>query len=96
MPITTRLNYTYNDTLSTTTLRSIRKYYVANPFNSWYIGGVLFLCTFMLGLVYANYYRKNCCHQFWMRLLDSLHISHLQTASTNNPSTHRILNPAFV
>ena len=71
-----------NYTLSITTIRSIRKYYRKNPFDSWYIGGILFMCTIMLVLLYANYYRENACQILWIRLLTKLRI--IQPSSSSS------------
>jgi len=59
---------------TTSTLRPLRKPFVKNPFDSWYIGGLLFMCTLMFVLLYANYYRENSCQNFWIRLLIKLRL----------------------
>ncbi|CAF3361880.1 unnamed protein product [Rotaria socialis] len=83
-----------SNTFSTTTIRFIRKYHTENPFNSWYIGGVLFLFTFMLGLVFASHYQQNCCQIFLIRLMPTLSTSPRQ--GSTNSFINRIINPVHV
>ncbi|CAF0733304.1 unnamed protein product [Rotaria sordida] len=59
---------------TTTTIQSIQKYYVENPFDSWYIGGLIFMVTVILVLLYANFYQENSFQILWTRLLLKLHI----------------------
>jgi len=84
-------NIFYNNTniFSTTTIRSIQKHYLKNPFDSWYIGGILFMCTVMFVLLYANYYRENACQILWIRLLTKLRIIPPSASSSISPSFHR-------
>jgi hypothetical protein len=85
-----------NNTLSTTIIQSTRKYYVKNPFDSWYVGGILFMCTVILVLLYANYYRENTCHLFWIKLLTKLRIIELPPSSTSSPSHNRAVDPLLI
>jgi hypothetical protein len=89
----------YNNTqiFSTTIIRPIRKYYVKNhPFDSWYIGGILFMCTVMFVLLYANYYRENYCQMFWIRLLTKLRILPSLPSSSISPSLCRTNDPFVI
>jgi hypothetical protein len=85
-----------NSTISITTIQPIRKNYLKNPFDSWYIGGILFMCTIMLVLLYANYYRKNACQILWMRLLTKLRIIEPPSSSSMPPSLHRAVDPLLI
>ena len=86
-----------NDTmLLTSTIRPMRQYYLENPFDSWYVGGILFMCTIMLVLLYANYYRENACQILWMHLLTKLGISRPVTSSSTPPSSHRAVDPLLI
>jgi hypothetical protein len=85
-----------NNTFLTTTIQSTRKYYVKNPFDSWYVGGILFMCTVILVLLYANYYRENTCHLFWIKFLTKIRIIELPPSSTSSPSCHRTVNSLLV
>lgn len=80
----------HNNTLSAT-VRPHREYYVTNPFDSWYVGGILFMCTIMLVLLCANYYRENCCQDYWIRILRRLCLlPQLQSSSLTLPSLNRL------
>jgi type II secretory pathway component PulF len=86
-----------NNTFSTTiTIRPIRKYYVKNPFDSWYIGGILFMCIVILVLLYANYYRENSCRLFCIRLLIKLRIIQPLQSSSTPSSLHQEINPILI
>lgn len=70
-----QMNLSSNHSLATTdalTYLNLRKTSTRNPFDSWYIGGILFMCTVMFVLLYANYYRENTCQICWIRLLTKL------------------------
>lgn len=85
-----------NDIFSTTIISSTRRYYSESPFNSWYLGGVLFLFTFIFGLVCANYYRKNCLQLMWMRLLTQIYNTLRRSSSSIESSTDRTVEPVLV
>ncbi|CAF0900155.1 unnamed protein product [Rotaria sp. Silwood1] len=72
------------------TIRTTKKYYVANPFDSWYIGGLLFMVTVILVLLYANFYHENSFQILWTQLLIKLHI--IQPSSLRNRSSHAVIN----
>ena len=79
-----------NETLLTTTsiVTSIENPYNKSPFDSWYIGGLLFMLIVLLVLLYANFYRENSLNILWTQLLMKLHIvqSSSQTSSPVTPS----------
>ncbi|CAF1043734.1 unnamed protein product [Rotaria magnacalcarata] len=89
-------NNNNSNTFSTTTIRFIRKYHTESPFNSWYIGGVLFLFTFILGLLFASHYQNNSCQAFWMRFIPILSASPRQGSASTNSFINRIVNPVHV
>jgi hypothetical protein len=81
----------------TTTIRSLKKPYVKNPFDSWYIGGILFMCTIMFVLLYANYYRKNSCQIFCAHIFTKLGILPPLTLSSMSPSSlHHVNDPLLI
>ncbi len=82
----------HNNTLLTT-IRPNRNYYLTNPFDSWYIGGILFMCTIMLVLLYANYYRENACQECWTRLLRKICLMQPLPSSSIGPSRNRVNDP---
>lgn len=57
-----------------TTKQMDDKYIKSHPFDSWYVGGLLFMLTVILVLLYANYYRENTFQILWNRLLIKLHL----------------------
>jgi len=82
------MNQFNNDTIfssSTTTKRISEKYIKNQPFDSWYIGGLLFMLTVILVLLYANFYRENAFQILWQRFLLKLNIRP-STASTTSSS----------
>ncbi len=82
-----------NKTFSSTT--TTRTFYVKNPFDSWYIGGLLFMLTVILVLLYANYYRENTFQILWIRLLIKLHI--IPPLSQTTPSSsHPAMNTLLI
>ena len=88
-------NILYNNTLSTT-IRPNRNYYVTNPFDSWYVGGILFMCTIMLVLLYANYYRDNYCQECWLRLLRKICFMQPLQSSSTVPTLNRANDPLLI
>ncbi|CAF1601852.1 unnamed protein product [Adineta ricciae] len=64
--------------------------YAESPLNSWYIGGILFMLTVILVLLYANFYRENAFQILWHRLLTKLHITHRPITSELSPATDRL------
>ncbi len=84
------------NTFSTEIIRPIRKYYTKNPFDSWYIGGILFMCTVMFVLLYANYYRENACQICWIRLLTKLRIIPPLSSTSIPSSLHHTNNPLLI
>jgi hypothetical protein len=88
-------NHTFSITTTTTT-RPIRIYYLKNPFDSWYIGGILFMCTVMLVLLYANYYRENACQIIWFRLLAKLRIIQPSSSSSIPSPLYRAADPLLI
>ncbi|CAF0815316.1 unnamed protein product [Rotaria sordida] len=89
-------NNNNNNTFSITTLQSIRKSYVENPFNSWYIGGILFLCSFLLILVGANYYHKNYCQLCLKYLTPNHQITQTPPSSSTHSFVNRVVDPVLV
>ena len=88
MNITT--NMFDNDTfLTMTSTTQINGRYEESPFNSWYIGGLLFMFSVIVVLLYANFYEKNTFQTLWFRLLTKLHImpASSQTISLSSHST---------
>ncbi|CAF2515877.1 unnamed protein product [Rotaria sp. Silwood2] len=85
-------SYTFDNETFTiaTTIRTTKKYYVANPFDSWYIGGLLFMVTVILVLLYANFYHENSFQILWARLLIKLRL--IQPSSLTRPSSHAVIN----
>jgi hypothetical protein len=79
-----------NDTtlITISTTRS-NEGYVKRPFDS-YIGGLLFMFTVIVVLLYANFYQENTFQILWIRLLTKLHIipppSSSQTISSTSHS----------
>jgi type II secretory pathway component PulF len=85
-----------NDTLLITSTKQLKSLYVkSQPFDSWYIGGLLFMLTVILVLLYANYYRENAFQILWNRLLVKLHliqpIPSEITRSSSNPAINTVL-----
>lgn len=80
---------------TTTTVRPIGRY-VKNPFDSWYIGGILFMCTVMFVLLYANYYRENTCQIFWIRLLTKLGLVPTLPSSSISPTQRHLDDPFLI
>ncbi len=84
-----------NETLLITTTKPTRTPYVkSQPFDSWYIGGLLFMLTVILVLLYANYYRENAFQILWNRFLIKLHLiptSSQITRSSSNPVINTVL-----
>ncbi|CAF0885361.1 unnamed protein product [Adineta ricciae] len=64
--------------------------YVESPLNSWYIGGILFMLSVILVLLYANFYRENAFQILWHRLLTKLHITHRPITFEPSPATDRL------
>lgn len=81
---------------STITIRSIKKSEYKNPFDSWYIGGILFMCTVMFVLLYANYYRENTCQIIWFRLLTKLHLIPSLPTSSMSSTIHHFNDPLTI
>ncbi len=81
-------------TTTTITKRIMNKYVKSQPFDSWYIGGLLFMLMVIMVLLYANYYRENAFQILWNRLLTKLRIirpSLQTTLSSSNPPMNTIL-----
>lgn len=79
------MNMFNNETflITTTTTKRIDDIYVKQyPFDSWYIGGLLFMLTVILVLLYANYYRENTFQILWIRLLTKLHLVQPSSSET--------------
>ncbi|CAF1063369.1 unnamed protein product [Adineta ricciae] len=93
-----RSNVFLNDILATTatTIRPKRDYYVTNPFDSWYVGGLLFMCTIMLVLLYANYYRENSCQECWFYVLKKLGFTQTLPAVDSRASINHRNNPPLL
>jgi len=72
---------------TTTTKRTVNKYVKSHPFDSWYIGGLLFMLSVIFVLLYANFYRENAFQILWIRVLTKLHI--IQPSSQTIPSSSR-------
>ncbi|UJR20882.1 hypothetical protein I4U23_023991 [Adineta vaga] len=89
-------NVLINSTFSTTIRPQRADYYLSNPFDSWYVGGILFMCTIMLVLLYANYYRENSCQECWFRILKLCGLTQPLSSSVNRPSLNHINDPLFV
>jgi hypothetical protein len=92
-------NILYDTTNSflTTTTRPIRNSYVKkNPFDSWYIGGILFMCTIIFVLLYANHYRENSYQIFCIRLLTKLRIIPPLPTSSITPARHHANDPLLI
>ncbi|CAF2601942.1 unnamed protein product [Rotaria sp. Silwood2] len=89
-------NNNNNTTFLITTLQSTRKSYVENPFNSWYIGGILFLCTFLLVLLCANYYHKNYCQICLARLMPNLYMTQSPPSSSTHSFVNRVVDPVLI
>jgi len=87
------INMFDNDTFLTTTstARTIERY-VKSPFDSWYIGGLLFMLTVILVLLYANFYEKNTFQILWIRLLTKLHIIPSSSSQAISSSSHSTMN----
>jgi hypothetical protein len=87
-----------NNTLiiTTTTIRTMKKYYVKNPFDSWYVGGLLFMLSVILVLLYANFYRENAFQILWTRLLTKLHLIQPSSSQVISPSPHPAINPLLI
>ena len=94
----TDLIYFVNTTTSSvSTRRATAKIFVKNPFDSWYIGGILFLSTVMFVLLYANYYRENMFQRFWYGLLFRLgFIPQMPTFVCTSPSIERVNDPFLI
>ena len=90
-------NYT---TYTLTIRRSTAEPFVKNPFDSWYIGGILFMSTVMFVLLYANYYRENMFEHCWLLLLTKLRFIQrpptLSAASSFPSPIHRGTEPILV
>jgi hypothetical protein len=84
-----------NKTFFLTTIRTPRNTYVRSPFDSWYIGGILFMLTVILVLLYANFYRENAFQILWTRLLTKLHNIQPSTQATLS-SSHPAMNTLLV
>ncbi|UJR28667.1 hypothetical protein I4U23_009896 [Adineta vaga] len=78
-----------------TTIRTTTRY-VESPLNSWYIGGIMFMLTVILVLLYANFYRENTFQLLWYRLLTKLHITPISPSTTftsiSSPTIDRLPN----
>lgn len=87
-----------NYTAYTITIRrSTSEPFVKNPFDSWYIGGILFMSTVMFVLLYANYYRENMFEDCWLYLLRKLHfIQRPSTYLSSTSSIHQGTEPILV
>ena len=84
-----------NETLLLTTRQPSKPHYVKNPFDSWYIGGILFMLMVICVLLYANFYRENAFQILWTRLLTKLHI--IPPLSQTIPSSsHPALNTLLI
>jgi type II secretory pathway component PulF len=86
-----------NETVLITSTERMKTLYVkSHPFDSWYIGGLLFMLIVILVLLYANYYRENAFQILWNRLLLKLHLippisSSEITRSSSNPAINTVL-----
>ncbi|CAF0880773.1 unnamed protein product [Rotaria sp. Silwood1] len=89
-------NNNNNNTFLITTLQPTQKSYVENPFNSWYIGGILFLCTFLSVLLCANYYHKNYCQICLTRLIPNLYRTQTSESSSPHSFVNRVVDPVFI
>jgi len=88
-------NETFFIITTTTTKRTMNKYVKSHPFDSWYIGGLLFMLTVILVLLYANFYRENAFQILWIRLLTKLRL--IQPSSQNIPSSsHPAMNTIVI
>jgi len=88
-------NETFLTITTTATERTINKYVKSHPFDSWYIGGLLFMLTVILVLLYANFYRENAFQILWIRLLTKLRL--IQPSSQNiPPSSHPVINTLLI
>ncbi len=84
-----------NETLLITTKRTRSSYVKSHPFDSWYIGGLLFMLTVILVLLYANFYRENSFQILWIRLLTKLRI--IQPLEQTIPSSsHPAINTLLI
>ena len=92
------------DITATTTIRTMKKYYVKNPFDSWYVGGILFMLMVILVLLYANFYRENTFQLLWIQFLTKIRViqpppSSSSTSSTSQSmplSAHRSINTLLI
>lgn len=78
-----------NDTLLltiATTNRNMKHTYLANPFDSWYIGGIAFMVIVVLVLLYANFHREHCFQLLWTRLLLKLRLIDPPSRSNSSPT----------
>jgi hypothetical protein len=99
------LDNTTLDITATTTIRTMKKYYVKNPFDSWYVGGILFMLMVILVLLYANFYRENTFQLLWIQFLTKIRLiqppasssSTTPSASQSVPlSAHRSINTLLI
>lgn len=82
------------NTSTNTTKRTIDTYVKSHPFDSWYIGGLLFMLTVILVLLYANYYRENAIQILWYRFLVKVGFIQpvsTQTLTSSNPAMNTVL-----
>ena len=75
--------------ITITTQTSFKK----NPFDSWYIGGIIFMLTVIMMLLCVNFYRENSFQILWTQLLVTLHIT--QSSSQAVPSSSNSINNTF-
>ena len=86
--------FTLTTTSTNATKPTITNYVKTHPFDSWYIGGLLFMLTVILVLLYANYYRENALQILWNRFLTKLGLiqpSSTQSLTSSHPAMNTIL-----
>ena len=91
------------DITATTTIRTMKKFYVKNPFDSWYVGGILFMLMVILVLLYANFYRENTFQLLWIQFLTKIRLIPPQPSSSPTSSSqsmplsaHQTINTLLV
>ncbi len=88
-------NETFLITTTATTKRTNDSYVKSHPFDSWYIGGLLFMLAVILVLLYANFYRENAFQILWIRLLTKLGFIQPSTQTTPS-SSHPVMNTLLI
>lgn len=81
-------------TIASETIQSIKKYNATSPFDSWYVGGLLFMVTVIFVLLYANFYRENTIQLLWTRILMKIHW--IQPIPQPIPSSHPVSHTLLV